>query len=84
MATYSLLLVWGNAMDRGAWRATVHGGHKRVRYNLVTQQQLLVSTPHRPWGSRPADRRAGVSVLGKQADPNFLEPGTLALGRTVD
>ena len=55
MATHSRLLAWGNAMDRGAWRATVHGGHKRVRYDLVTQQQLLASTPCRPWGSRPAD-----------------------------
>ena len=23
----------GNFMDRGAWRATVHGGYKRVGYN---------------------------------------------------
>ena len=26
-----------NPMDRGAWWATVHGGHKRVRRNLVTE-----------------------------------------------
>ena len=25
MATYSSILVWGIPMDRGAWRATVHG-----------------------------------------------------------
>ena len=23
----------GNPMDRGAWRATVQGGHKRVEHN---------------------------------------------------
>ena len=26
-----------NPMDRGAWRATVHGVTKRVRHNLVTK-----------------------------------------------
>ena len=29
----------GNPMDRGAWRATVHGGHKRFRHDLVTKQE---------------------------------------------
>ena len=24
----------GNPMDRGAWQAAVHGGHKRVRHDL--------------------------------------------------
>ena len=32
----------GNPMDRGAWWATVHGGHKRIGHNLVTKQQLLL------------------------------------------
>ena len=27
-----------NPMDRGAWRATVHEGHKRVGYDLATKQ----------------------------------------------
>ena len=26
-----------NPMDRGAWRATVHGGSQRVRHGLVTK-----------------------------------------------
>ena len=26
-------------MDRGAWRAVVHGGSKRIKHNLVTKQQ---------------------------------------------
>ena len=30
----------GNPMDRGAWWATVHGGHKRVGHNLETKQQI--------------------------------------------
>ena len=25
MATHSSILAWENSMDRGAWRATVHG-----------------------------------------------------------
>ena len=28
----------GNPKDRGAWRATVHEGHKRVKHNSVTKQ----------------------------------------------
>ena len=27
----------GNSMDRGAWWARVHGGHKTVRHSLVTE-----------------------------------------------
>ena len=29
----------GNPMDRGAWQATVRGGHKRVRNDLKTKHQ---------------------------------------------
>ena len=29
----------GNPMDRGAWRATVHGVTKPVRHDLATKQQ---------------------------------------------
>ena len=29
----------GNPMDREAWWTTVHGGHKRVKHDLVTKQQ---------------------------------------------
>ena len=28
-----------NPMDRGAWRATVQGGHKRVGHDLGTKKQ---------------------------------------------
>ena len=28
-----------NPIDRGAWQATVHTGHKRVRHNLTTKQK---------------------------------------------
>ena len=31
----------GNPMDRGVWRTTVHGGHKRVRHYLGIKQLLL-------------------------------------------
>ena len=36
MATHSSILGLENPMDRGAWRATVHGV-ARVRHNLVTK-----------------------------------------------
>ena len=29
----------GNSMDKGAWWTAVHGGHKRVGYDLATKQQ---------------------------------------------
>ena len=32
----------GNSMDRGAWWAIVHGGHKRVRYDLATKQHACI------------------------------------------
>ena len=38
MATHSSIPV-GNPMDRGAWQATLHGGHTRVEHNLATKQQ---------------------------------------------
>ena len=37
MATHSSILAWSIPMDRGVWRATVHGGHKE--HNLATEQQ---------------------------------------------
>ena len=30
----------GNPMDRGAWRATVYGGHKRVGQDLATSTTI--------------------------------------------
>ena len=30
MATHSSILAWRIPMDRGAWQATVHGGHKEL------------------------------------------------------
>ena len=29
----------GNPIDRGAWPAIVHRGHRRLRHDLVTKQQ---------------------------------------------
>ena len=31
----------GNPMDWGTWESTVHEGHKRIRYDRATKQQLL-------------------------------------------
>ena len=40
MGTHSSILTWRIPWNpRGAWRATVHGGHNRVGHNLVTKQQ---------------------------------------------
>ena len=39
MATHFGILALENPMDRGAWKATVHGGHKRVGHDLGTKQQ---------------------------------------------
>ena len=33
-----------NPLDKGAWRATVHGGHERVGHDLVTKQQQQKTT----------------------------------------
>ena len=30
-------------MDRGAWRATIHGVTKKVRYDLVTEKQQALT-----------------------------------------
>ena len=39
MATHSSILAWRNSMDRGAWWATVYGGHKESDTTEVTEQQ---------------------------------------------
>ena len=39
MATYSQCSCLENSMDRGAWRATVHGA-ARVGHNLVTKTTM--------------------------------------------
>ena len=53
MATHSSILAWKNPMDRGTWRATVHGV-TRVGHNLATEPppwvgrfiSLLISIIH--------------------------------------
>ena len=40
MANPSIILAWGNPMDRGAWRATVYGV-QRVGHDLGTKQQYF-------------------------------------------
>ena len=44
MATHSSILAWRIPMDRGAWRATVHGvTESRTRLWLITAQKLFLS-----------------------------------------
>ena len=38
MATHSNILAWEIPWTEDCW-ATVHGGHRKVGYNLVTKQQ---------------------------------------------
>ena len=40
-AIHSSILAWRIPMDRGAWRATVHGVTKES-YNLATKQQQQI------------------------------------------
>ena len=40
MATYSRILAWRIAMDRGAWRASVHGSYKE--YDTTEHTHTLV------------------------------------------
>ena len=35
-----------NPMHRGAWQATVHGGHKRVGHDLATEHAHTVQTKY--------------------------------------
>ena len=39
-----------NPLDRAAWWATVHGGHKRVGYDSATKQQLPHTSYDCDWG----------------------------------
>ena len=39
----NLSRLWEIVEDRGAWPVTVHGGSQRVRYDLATEQQLIIS-----------------------------------------
>ena len=39
MATHPSILVWEIPQTEVALRSAVHGGHKRVRHDLVTKQQ---------------------------------------------
>ena len=43
MATYSSILTWRIPMDRGAWQATVHGGH-RVKHMAQTHTRTKTET----------------------------------------
>ena len=48
MATHSSILAWRIPADRGAWRATVHGGHKELDMTeqLSTAQHMVRRENH--------------------------------------
>ena len=47
MATHSSILAWRIPMDRGAWRAIVHGGHKESdTTERLTLSLLLLKYMH--------------------------------------
>ena len=91
MATHSSLLAWRIPMDRGAWRATVHGVAK-------SQIQLKQLSRHACIGRAGAEKDgAGLSLctlkpLGQGTWPPFLWPAwsqapallsSLLLGRRI-
>ena len=58
----------GNPMGRGVYWATVHGGHKRVRQNLIIKQQMhdkCRSSPNWLQHEREAKshQKAGVTIM---------------------
>ena len=72
MATYSSILAWRIPMDRGAWRATVHGVAKSQ--TRLSTAQLILEVP------RPA---ASISFLDMQIfrpQPSLLNQKLLRMG----
>ena len=78
-----------NSMDRGAWQATVYGGHKTVGHDLATEQQLGKKTlsPYKLLtksrfnilgGNETETERDWVVWVG-----NFKLPGNLRVIHTV-
>ena len=69
----------GNPMDRGAWRATVHGVAKRVRHDLATKQwqshTLMICNPESSQSVRIPYTRACWMV------PSRSQKGTLNSAR---
>ena len=44
MATHSSILAWGIPLDRGAWRATVHGvTKKQTRLNTIMDRNISLA-----------------------------------------
>ena len=58
MATHSSILAWRIAMERGAWRATVHGVTKES--DTTEQQTLSLSEGH---------LRGSLEVTAASGDP---------------
>ena len=60
-------------MDRGAWQATVHGGH-RVGHNLVTKQQQVKISPcvGSVWGA-PISGPPAPCILKKEIGLRFFQ-----------
>ena len=73
-----------NPMDRGAWHATVHGGHKSVEHDLATKQQqqswkktVYFQVMHIYQISSPTPPQHGISTLNQDPRAGFwLYPST--------
>ena len=73
MATYSSILAWRILVDRGAWRATVHGVAKsRTRLSNFTYTHTRASLVPQTVKNLPAMQETWVQSLGWE-DP--LEQG---------
>ena len=60
----------GNAMNRGSWRATVHGVRKRVRHDLATEQQ---QTDTYSTKSKPSCTQIRKKIFGEVMNPGRNE-----------
>ena len=70
MATHSSILAWRIPVDRGAWRATVHGVAKR--HNWATKLRWWPQWSHSPQGANLHQLDAGTRPVFTTRDA--LEP----------
>ena len=71
MATHSSTLVWRILMNRGPWRATVHGVTKNQTQLMTTHSTAQISEVKNP----PAKQETQVRSLGRE-DPLEKEKAT--------
>ena len=79
MATYCSILAWGNPMDRGAWRVTVHGVEKQLKTHFHPSFSLLPFTEPFP-ASEPLSLTKPIQSI---CNPYSAPPGLRALSLSL-